>query len=332
MAPGDTPWTTMVFTSQAVSVDPFRIGTHSSRGPSVDASIKPELMAVGTSVYTAEPLSAGISIGYATLSGTSLSAPMVSGAAAVLKAARPGLTALQYRSLLINSAAPFAIDGTPSGIQLAGAGLLDVPAALQTSTAVVPSALGFGTGSATIDRGMNFTVSNLGTAADTFSISPQPYSNGPVPSVSENSIFLQPGASKEISVRFQGSGLSPGEYQGFVVIQGTRSGYYSRVPYWYGIRSNVPANVTILLSPSSAQSGSVQSILFRTTDAAGIPLFQSPVITSESGNGSVLTWDSVDSEIPGAYLARVRMSTGGGNNVFRIRVGSVSRDVTISVL
>ena len=54
--------------------------------------MKPDLLAVGSNVYTAWASSLGTG-GYMVASGTSLSAPMVTGAAALLKAARPGLTA-----------------------------------------------------------------------------------------------------------------------------------------------------------------------------------------------------------------------------------------------
>src|SRR5205085_1600502 len=97
---------TLVFTLGAVGVNANRLSSSSSAGPNTDYGIKPDLVAVGTSIYTAKPSNAGTagSGGYVVESGTSFSSPMVAGAAALLKAARPGLSAAQYRSLLINSA------------------------------------------------------------------------------------------------------------------------------------------------------------------------------------------------------------------------------------
>ena len=72
------------------------------------ARIKPDLVAVGANIYTAaQKLDPGGELydpsGYGVFDGTSFSAPLVSGAVALVKAARPGLTAAQYRSLVINN-------------------------------------------------------------------------------------------------------------------------------------------------------------------------------------------------------------------------------------
>ena len=56
--------------------------------------------------------------GYGVFDGTSFSTPLVSGAAALVKAARPGLTVQQYRSLLIDNAATISYaPGTPASVQ-----------------------------------------------------------------------------------------------------------------------------------------------------------------------------------------------------------------------
>src|ERR1035437_1332287 len=86
------------------------ISFFSSRGPSVGSALKPDLVAVGEEIVTGaqNSYSSGESYsasGFIDTNGTSFSTPLVAGAAAVLKAARPGLTVQQYRSLLINGAA-----------------------------------------------------------------------------------------------------------------------------------------------------------------------------------------------------------------------------------
>lgn len=82
------------------AVDTFNnIAGFSSRGPSFDGRIKPDVVADGVRVIAAQP-----SIGlYSTASGTSFSAPIVSGIAAQLLSVYPHLTNVQVRDLIIKS-------------------------------------------------------------------------------------------------------------------------------------------------------------------------------------------------------------------------------------
>ncbi len=80
------------------------------------------------------------------LDGTSFSSPLVAGSFALLKSARPGLTAAQYRSLIINSAAPFLIRISRHRCNAGEPGLLDVGASLRNTAAATPTSLSFGVG------------------------------------------------------------------------------------------------------------------------------------------------------------------------------------------
>jgi serine protease AprX len=93
----------------------------SSRGPSADGRIKPDISAMGVSVAGAQ---AGID-GYRFASGTSLAAPLVSGTAGLLLSARPDLTARELRHSLLMSARR---EGNPDNEK--GYGILDAPSAL----------------------------------------------------------------------------------------------------------------------------------------------------------------------------------------------------------
>lgn len=70
--------------------------------------------------------------GYATLSGTSMATPFVAGAAAVVRAAAPGLTPAQVRAALVGSARDLGSAGPDPTY---GAGLLDVAAARAAAVA-----------------------------------------------------------------------------------------------------------------------------------------------------------------------------------------------------
>ncbi|MEJ2691916.1 MAG: S8 family serine peptidase, partial [Candidatus Thiodiazotropha sp.] len=106
------------------SVDRFRdIDTFSSRGPGAcDGGVFPKLVAPGSLVYVADRLP----IGYNVVSGTSFSAPHVSGAIALLKSAYPMATVSQIETALYDSATDL---GTTGGDDLYGYGLINVAAA-----------------------------------------------------------------------------------------------------------------------------------------------------------------------------------------------------------
>ncbi len=76
----------------------------SSRGPSpMDSALKPEISAPGQSI-----VSAGVSTGSGSrnMSGTSMATPVVTGAAALLRSARPGLSPEQAKAILMGTATP----------------------------------------------------------------------------------------------------------------------------------------------------------------------------------------------------------------------------------
>ncbi len=73
----------------------------SSRGPTYDGRIKPEVCARGSSVTCASPTS---TTSMSSVSGTSLSCPLVGGAAAIIMSARPNWTAMMVRDALMYTA------------------------------------------------------------------------------------------------------------------------------------------------------------------------------------------------------------------------------------
>lgn len=126
----------------------------SSAGPSSGGDFKPDLVAPGAFVIAAmagaaDPrtgalgifsggLCAGlgcqiISDGYALSAGTSMAAPMLSGAVALLLERRPELTQAELRGLLIAGSATLAI--APDVASRAGAGVLDVAGSLEAMAA-----------------------------------------------------------------------------------------------------------------------------------------------------------------------------------------------------
>lgn len=316
-------------TEQPLFVNPARLADFTSKGPGIGNSIKPDLLAIGTSVYTAYPTSNG-QPRYALVSGTSISTPMVTGAAALLKAYRPGLSPEQYKSMLTNSAAALSTDGALP-VQQAGAGLLDVSAAVRSTLAAAPSSVDFGTGGGTVDTTQVFKLTNVSTNSDTFAISVVPSADGAVPEVTPGSVDLAPGSTAEISVHLSGSSLPVRSYEGFLVVRGTQTDIAARLPYWYAVTDGTVSSINVVNQQSSAGRGSTTEFQVRALDSAGVVVDTVPTVNVVSGETArVVSVDSIDVRYPGFYQVRVRLGSELGENVFEIKAGSSTVRVTIN--
>lgn len=94
------------------------IAEFSSRGPTLDRIRKPDLIAPGVNIVS---LSNASLTGYTTLSGTSMSAPMVSGAAALLLNENPNYTHFDIKRRLLNACSRIKASSYEQG-----AGVLDI--------------------------------------------------------------------------------------------------------------------------------------------------------------------------------------------------------------
>lgn len=96
----------------------YNIAEFSSRGPTLDRIRKPDLIAPGVDIMS---LSNKNLTGYTTLSGTSMSAPMVSGAAALLLNENPNYNHFDVKRRLVNACTKIKASSYEQG-----AGILDI--------------------------------------------------------------------------------------------------------------------------------------------------------------------------------------------------------------
>ena len=113
---------------------------------------------------------------------------------------------------------------------------------MTSTAAIAPTALSFKTGGPDPNLSQTLTISNVGASAESYSLSVAPRDPGAAPVLGSSAITLDPGKSAAVAVNFTATGLTPGQYEGFVKIRGTNSGVELRAPYWYGVPSDVPAN------------------------------------------------------------------------------------------
>ncbi|MBS3941441.1 MAG: S8 family serine peptidase [Actinobacteria bacterium] len=135
---------TLTFTDETVTVANPTGGLASSftsYGQDVELAFGPSVMAPGGLIVSTYPLAKG---GYASLSGTSMAAPHVAGAVALLLEAEPDLDPFEVRDRLQNTAEPAAWSLNP-GLPFAdhtfrqGAGLIQIDQAITANQAVIPA-------------------------------------------------------------------------------------------------------------------------------------------------------------------------------------------------
>ncbi len=138
-----------------------RVAPFSSHGLAFGGGIKPELVAPGVALVTAD---AGRNDDrtprYATISGSSAAAALAGGAAALVAQSRPELDAAALKGVLVGTAVP--LPATAVGAQ--GAGFLDPGAASAAEVVARPAAIGFGAADKTGWRSRRtITVRNVST-------------------------------------------------------------------------------------------------------------------------------------------------------------------------
>jgi minor extracellular serine protease Vpr len=307
----------------------------SSVGPSTgDNLIKPDLVATGTSVYTAaqsyDPQGDVFSSnGFVVLDGTSLSAPLVAGAAAIVKQLHPTWNAAQIRSALINNAVEsVATDDGQVGdflnvdIQSFGAGLLDAGAAATATVTASPVSLSFGIMPA-LPQTKTITLTNNGTAAITLAIS-NLASNGVIGGATvafdKTSVPLAAGASAPVNVTISGTLPPPNEYSAFVEIKGT--GVDLKVPYMYIVPDNATGNVypyDIFFDGVVGETIGRNSLFVKVVDDYGAPVSNVAATFSSPDGGSILNPQAVTDKY-GIATAQAVLGNAPGSYTYYVDV------------
>jgi subtilisin family serine protease len=168
------------------------LALYSSRGPAhPDFQVKPELVAPGNFIRSAK-----LGGGTLVLSGTSMAAPHVAGAAALLLSLHPAWTPEDVKAALTATAKPIETD-----VMSQGAGRIDVFAAARSSAAIAPSVVALGRNGTTGDWTSTRTVriTNRASRTQTFTAAATSVAGATI-AIEPNSFTLEPGASREVSI------------------------------------------------------------------------------------------------------------------------------------
>ena len=302
-----------------------QLASFSSFGPTPDGALKPDLVATGggdvdlafsSGMYLAaqnfDP--AGVLYSqsrYAAADGTSFSAPIVAGAAAMVKQAHPTYTSTQIKSALVNSAAQDTTtdDGfngayLPLDARGFGAGRLDAGAAINASLSVEPATISFGylRAATTLPISNALTITNHGASAVTVAVAVVSNTSvaGTTVAADTTSLPLAAGAAGTVHVSLSGSIPPAGSYSGIVTL--TAGGVTTRVPYLFLVPDPAPCGATYLTCnviplfppPQGAPSSDGGAAAIQVIDQYGVPVSGVPI--EFSGPSGAVTFQSVTGE------------------------------------
>lgn len=228
-SPGSAP---KAITAAAVT-KARRIADFSSSGPTpLSHQMKPDLSAPGVSILSSIPAPDL----WANFSGTSMAAPHVAGAAAVLRQRHPGWTVAQVKSALVLTAEPVYSDAantTEVPTTRQGGGIINLVRADNPLVFGQPTSISFGFVQPGQSPTRSVQLTDAGGGGGQWSVSIRHQVAG-VASVSAPAAVTVPG---RLDLTATPAGTTQGEVTGFVVL--TRGTETRRLPFW--LRANAPA-------------------------------------------------------------------------------------------
>ncbi|RFU62518.1 peptidase S8 [Peribacillus glennii] len=199
-----------------------KLADFSSRGPvTVTWGIKPDILAPGVAIKSTIPS------GYLALQGTSMAAPHVAGASALILQAHPDWSPGQVKSALMSTSKPLVNENRqPYRTYEQGAGRLQIDKAVKADTILVPGSLSFGMyeNKEGIDEHLEkVTVGNEGKTIKHYSFTFPKREQG-ITWKFPSSFTVKPGEQKQITIGLQVSPneMEKGIYDGYLtLLEGT---------------------------------------------------------------------------------------------------------------
>jgi subtilisin family serine protease len=238
----------------------------SARGPGPDGNLKPDLVAPGVDV-----LSAGLGggghprslLGFGPATGTSMAAPHVAGAAAVVRQRHPAWSPSQVRSALMTTAdeAVYLDDGHTyvAGVLERGAGRVDLGAAIEPGLTLEPPALGAGLLPRGAELRMGITARDAGRGNGTWdaAVTLPSGMQGTEVSVDPARIDVVDRGTAALDLRIRvGREAPPGDAEATLVLTSRGTGRRLHVPLWFSVAAEPAVDVLLLDGDGSTPGGS----------------------------------------------------------------------------
>ncbi len=239
---------------------PDMLSAFSSRGPGLGLSLKPDLAAPGEGIYSSF-------IGYfAFSSGTSMAAPHVSGAAALLRQLYPTWTPAQVKTALMTTANTIVHDpsggSAPVGAMGQGAGRIDLRQAYDPGLLLSPPSHSFGEIQAGAVASVTATALNVSASGVyTVTVEGPSVATGLVLTPSVTTLSLAVGGQASFALRLRASSATaPGDYEGRVWLEGENRRLH--IPWWVRVVPARPLADILLLDDDASSLGEGTDYLF----------------------------------------------------------------------
>ena len=202
----------------------------SSQGPTdVDFRVKPDVVAPGVNVLSAQPATACEAPPcWAFFQGTSMATPHLAGSAAIVRQQHPDWSAAQVRSAIVNTANRDVLKDFQTGtrivtdVNIQGAGRENLLAAVNARVALDPVSVSFGAVPSGSGQTQTFalTLTNLGSSPATFGVSIGPSTGtGLSYAASPSTVNLAAGESATITITMTAAKkTSKGDHQAWLTI------------------------------------------------------------------------------------------------------------------
>jgi subtilisin family serine protease len=206
-----------------------RIASFSSSGPTpISLELKPDVSAPGVSILSSVPPREGT---WTSFNGTSMAAPHVAGAAALLRQRHPNWTVAQIKSALVLTGDPVFADSAhkvevPTTRE--GGGLIDLPRADNPLVFAAPTSLSFGLLKSGTQVTRSIVLTDAGGGGGDWAVTVEPQQQVPGLTVSAPATETVPGG---LVVSASVTAEAPEvDATGFLVLQ--RGSDRRRIPYW----------------------------------------------------------------------------------------------------
>ena len=210
--------------------DEGEIAGFSSSGPTpLSLRLKPDVTAPGVGIFSSVPRRDGT---WDSFDGTSMAAPHVAGAAAVLRQRHPAWTPAQIKSALALTGTPVTGENGVVPTTRQGGGMIDLEAADNPLVFAAPSGLSFGL----LQRGRSVSrsvaLTDAGGGAGVWSVEVADQPGGGQAQIAAPPTVSVPGRSRSPRMRQR---AREGEATGYVVLR--RGDETRRIAYWFRVAS-----------------------------------------------------------------------------------------------